>query len=211
MGLDEERLSQFLAGDEEAFGTLLSDYQGRVFAIILRRGGCRGEEAEDLFQEVWRRVIEHGGAFDPQTSFRPWLYTIIRNVCADHLRRRQRLTRRVRELLPIGGDGEPDGGPDPLEQLPDRGPGPLQPLLHNQLQDALAECRDRLGEETLRATIGLFIADLSQREMAQRLGVSLGTANSWFHQACAQLRRCLERKGWSGLEAESIWAGGAGA
>jgi RNA polymerase sigma-70 factor, ECF subfamily len=201
MGADEDRLGQFLAGDEKVFDSLLHDYQALVFAIIMRRSGCRGEEAEDLFQEVWRRVIEHGASFDLNTSFRAWLYAITRNVCADYHRAGARAPLRASELGSAGGDDQ-DDGPDFMTRIPDEGPGPIAPLLRNDLREALAQCRARISDEDLEMTVRLYVEGKTQREMANALGKSLGTVNAWFHQACAQLRRCLERKGWEGMDAE---------
>lgn len=208
MGVDEDRFCRFLNGDDAAFCALLGDYQGRVYAIITRRGGFRGDEVEDLFQEVWLRVIKHASTFDPQTCFRAWLYAIVRNACVDYIRATVRREQHVRELIPIGGDDSADDGADPLEQFPDAGPSPYASSLRNQFREALVDCRERMGEDRLGATIKLYAAGLPQREMAEQLGVSLGTVNTWFHQACDRLRRCLERKGWTGLDNEEVMDGG---
>jgi RNA polymerase sigma factor (sigma-70 family) len=74
-------------GNAGAFETLYTRHRGRVYRFILRSVKMRGT-AEELFQEVWIRVIEARSRYTPQAKFTTWLYTIAHNLLTDHWRRK---------------------------------------------------------------------------------------------------------------------------
>src|SRR5881398_2588069 len=77
---DDRRLVlQHLAGDPQAFGTLVDRYQTRLLNFINRTIGDR-ERAEDLVQEVFIRVFRHLHRFDQTKKFSTWIYTIASNL-----------------------------------------------------------------------------------------------------------------------------------
>jgi RNA polymerase sigma-70 factor (ECF subfamily) len=74
-------------GNAGAFETLYTRHRGRLYRFVLRSVKMRGT-AEELFQEVWIRVIEARGRYTPQAKFTTWLYTIAHNLLTDHWRRK---------------------------------------------------------------------------------------------------------------------------
>jgi len=80
---------QHLAGDPQAFGTLVDRYQTRLLNFINRTIGDR-ERAEDLVQEVFIRVFRHLHRFDQTKKFSTWIYTIASNLAKNELRNRSR-------------------------------------------------------------------------------------------------------------------------
>jgi RNA polymerase sigma-70 factor (ECF subfamily) len=74
-------------GNAGAFETLYTRHRGRLYRFVLRSVKTRGT-AEELFQEVWMRVIEARGRYTPQARFTTWLYTIAHNLLTDHWRRK---------------------------------------------------------------------------------------------------------------------------
>src|SRR3990172_2162512 len=88
--LDDGRLVlEHLAGDPQAFGTLVDRYQTRLLNFINRTIGDR-ERAEDLVQEVFIRVFRHLHRFDQTKKFSTWIYTIASNLAKNELRNRSR-------------------------------------------------------------------------------------------------------------------------
>jgi len=88
--LDDGRLVlEHLAGDPQAFGTLVDRYQTRLLNFINRTIGDR-ERAEDLVQEVFIRVFRHLHRFDQTKKFSTWIYTIASNLGKNELRNRSR-------------------------------------------------------------------------------------------------------------------------
>ena len=74
-------------GDARAFETLYKRHRGALYRFVLRSLHQRSA-AEELFQEVWMRVIEARARYAPQARFTPWLYTIAHNLLVDHWRKK---------------------------------------------------------------------------------------------------------------------------
>src|SRR5690348_7658070 len=86
---DGHVVSRHLAGDPQAFGTLVDRYQVRLLNFVNRTIGDR-ERAEDLVQEVFIRVFRHIHRFDQTKKFSTWIYTIASNLAKNELRNRSR-------------------------------------------------------------------------------------------------------------------------
>ena len=84
---DEELMLAYGRGDAGAFETLYKRHRGLVYRFVLRALKNRST-AEELFQEVWIRVIEARSRYAPQARFTTWLYTIAHNLLVDHWRRK---------------------------------------------------------------------------------------------------------------------------
>jgi RNA polymerase sigma-70 factor (ECF subfamily) len=74
-------------GDAGAFETLYRRHRGPLYRFVLRAIKQRSA-AEELFQEVWIRVIESRSRYAPQARFTTWLYTIAHNLLVDHWRKK---------------------------------------------------------------------------------------------------------------------------
>jgi RNA polymerase sigma factor (sigma-70 family) len=84
---DEELMLAYREGDAGAFEALYRRHRGALYRFVLRSIKQRAT-AEELFQEVWIRVIEARRRYAPQARFTTWLYTIAHNLLVDHWRRR---------------------------------------------------------------------------------------------------------------------------
>jgi len=76
----------YRGGDAGAFETLYVRHRARLFRFVLRSIRPRAA-AEEIYQEVWMRVIEARGRYEPQARFTTWLYTIAHRLVVDHWRR----------------------------------------------------------------------------------------------------------------------------
>ena len=97
--------------DEAAFAELVEAYHQRLVTVMHHLVG-RGDEAEDLAQEVFLRVFRSRKKYHPRAKFSTWLFTIANNLALNHLRNRQRkpmIALNVRDSGPLG--------PRPAEQL----------------------------------------------------------------------------------------------
>ncbi|MGH8725130.1 MAG: sigma-70 family RNA polymerase sigma factor [Burkholderiales bacterium] len=77
----------YRGGNAGAFDTLYRRHRGALFRFVLRSLKHRAA-AEELFQEVWMRVIEARTRYAPQARFTTWLYTIAHNLLVDHWRKK---------------------------------------------------------------------------------------------------------------------------
>lgn len=84
---DEELMLAYRGGNAGAFDTLYRRHRGALFRFVLRSLKHRAA-AEELFQEVWMRVIEARTRYAPQARFTTWLYTIAHNLLVDHWRKK---------------------------------------------------------------------------------------------------------------------------
>src|SRR5271157_71239 len=82
---------------------LIVRYQHRLLRYLLYLCGNR-EMAEDLFQEVWMRVMVRGAQFNGKARFDTWLFTIARNLVIDQ--RRKRTMSSLDELFEVGGEDD---------------------------------------------------------------------------------------------------------
>src|ERR1700732_1640057 len=80
---------------------LIVRYQHRLLRYLLYLTSNR-EQAEDLFQEVWMRVLVRGGQFDGKARFDTWLFTVARNLVIDW--RRKRTMSSLDEMFEAAGD-----------------------------------------------------------------------------------------------------------
>ena len=83
---DEELMVAYRGGDDGAFEALYKRHRARLFRFVLRSIRSRAA-AEELYQEVWMRVIEARASYVPKARFTTWLYTIAHNRMVDHWRR----------------------------------------------------------------------------------------------------------------------------
>ena len=143
-------------------------------------GCCRWnrEEAEDVLQTVYLKVLDGRARFDARSSARTWLFAVIRRTAAER-RRRQWLV----DLLPVRLlllQPEPASAPDP-ESLADAS------QVSEQLRTALLALSAR-QRELLHL---VFYQDLSIEEAAAIIGISIGSARTHYHRGKARLRHLL--------------------
>ncbi len=180
-------VARALDGDREAFRLLLREYQTPVFHIALRMLRDR-EDAEDATQDVFIKV--HGALhqYDFRYPFRSWIFRIAHNRCIDYIRKRKMTFLSLD--APAPGREEETGW-----ELPD--PDAVDPLDAAQAaeeKELIEEAIGKLGP-TLRSAITLrHVEGLRYEEIAQILGVPLGTVKVRIFRARQVLARLLGRR-----------------
>src|SRR5512138_1247214 len=107
---DEQLMLAYRDGNAAAFEALYTRHRARLYRFVLRSVKSRAV-GEELFQEIWMRVIEARARYTPQARFTTWLYTIAHNHLVDHWRK-----RGLTLVALAGEDDPPDGSADPGEQ-----------------------------------------------------------------------------------------------
>jgi RNA polymerase sigma-70 factor (ECF subfamily) len=165
---------------------LIVRYQHRLLRYLLYLTGNR-EQAEDLFQEVWMRVLVRGGQYNGQARFETWLFTIARNLLIDL--RRKRTMSSLDELFEVGGD---EDRPMAFEIAGDD-PTPFDHLANmedrSRIAAALLEV-DMLHREVL---VLRFHEELSLEEIAKVTRAPLSTVKSRLYRGMAMIKPKLER------------------
>ncbi len=115
MAGDGVLFEQFLCGDDDAFLALFRRHNSRVFTYCLKIVGRR-EQAEDITQETWERVIALRQKSDVIRSPIGFLLRVARNLCLDHLKvRKQHIT--IDKLSEASHPQQPAGEPSALEEI----------------------------------------------------------------------------------------------
>jgi RNA polymerase sigma-70 factor (ECF subfamily) len=158
-------------GDQEAFERLYRGHVGRVYSLAVRMVGAA--EADDLTQEVFIRAWSKLGTFKGESQFGTWLH----RLAVNHILSRRAVIRR-RESRLFGGDGI-------LGRL--RAP-------RRRVSGAALDLEQAIGTLPSRAREVFVLYDVegfSHEEVADALGVSVGTSKSQLHRARMLLREQL--------------------
>ena len=158
---------------------VVRDHSARVYRLAYRLTG-NSHDAEDLTQEVFMRVFRSLSSYTPGT-FEGWLHRITTNLFLDSARRKQR----------IRFEGLAD---DAAARLGGKEPTPAEAFDERHLDDDIQAALKALAPEYRAAVILCDIEGLSYEEIADTLGVKLGTVRSRIHRGRAQLRVALEHR-----------------
>lgn len=173
---------------------VVNDHSARVYRLAFRLTG-NPHDAEDLTQDVFVRVFRSLDRFQPGT-LEGWLHRITTNLYLDGARRRQRI-----RFDPMADNAD--------DRLPSRDRSPGQLLDDQDLDHDVAAALDDLAPEFRAAVVLCDIEGLSYEEIADALGVKLGTVRSRIHRGRSQLRRALAHRSpaaggrYKGIEVES--------
>lgn len=181
---DEQQLiRQAQRGNVEAFNTLVLHYQDRVYTLayrIMSDEASAADMAQDAFVTAFRRLDTYRGG-----NFRSWLLRIATNTCYDELRRLKRRPATPLEEMP-GADLD-DGPP-----LPDDSPTPEQVAQQTELNQAIQDCIEALGDAQKIILVMSDIENLSYQEIATMVGIKVGTVKSRLSRARLGVRDCLQ-------------------
>ena len=173
------------SGERAAFGELVTRYMQRSYYTALGLVGNH-DDALDLSQEAFARAFRARATIDAKRPFFPWLYQIIRRLCFNHTRDQ----RSRRQKLEKAGSWLADTtmGAQPLS--------PEKAVERAELRDRVAAAIERLAEREREALVLREFEGLRYREIAELLGIPIGTVMSRLYRA----RRSLAR------EIETAWA-----
>lgn len=184
---EQELVARSKAGDQQAFAQLVSANEKRVYNLTLRMTGNQSD-AEDAAQEAFLNAWRGLKFFKGDSSFATWVYRLASNAAIDLLRRER--SRRAGETLSL--EDEETGG---QLDLPDPEPGPVESLERRERRAALRRALDELSEEHRQVLEMRAIDDLSYEEIAQSLGLTVGTVKSRLARGRIALKKLLVRDG----------------
>ena len=154
----------------------LAELHPAAFAWALACCRRRRDDAEDVLQDVYTKVLSGRAAFRERSSFKTWLFGVIRLTTLEHAR--WRWTRR-REVYGVDAADVPASAPH----------------VDRETAEALAKALAQLAERQREAIHLVFYEGLTIEESAVVMGVSLGTARTHYERGKAGLLAILNREG----------------
>jgi RNA polymerase sigma-70 factor (ECF subfamily) len=165
--------------DPEFIDQMVSQYHYRLLRYLVYLTSRR-EQAEDLLQETWMRVLERAGQFNGRSRFEPWLFSIARNLAIDHLRRGHNLLGHSEEVLEIS---------TPEIQ------SPFATAAKTEDAVRIAGALETLEPIYREALLLRFQEDLALDEIAHVTGAPVSTVSSRIQRGLSRMRSHLNQAG----------------
>jgi RNA polymerase sigma-70 factor (ECF subfamily) len=184
---DQEVVSLARHGQDAAYRELVRRYERPVFSLVYRMVRDR-ELAEDLAQETFVKALNAIESYRPEFKFSSWIFKIANNAAIDHLRRR--------ELDTLSLDGSPHAEtPEAIEatalQIGDRQETALEEVEARELGGEIETAISRLRPEYRSCILLRHVEGRAYEEIAEILGLPLGTVKTYIHRARNELRLSL--------------------
>ncbi|TCL62976.1 RNA polymerase sigma-70 factor (ECF subfamily) [Hydrogenispora ethanolica] len=167
------------------FEDLVRTYEKPLFQFAFRLSGNH-HEAQDLLQESLYRAYKSFAKFEEGTAFDRWLYQIIHNLYIDHYRK-----KKNRPVVASIDEPLPHLENEKTIEIPDWTANPEEEAMRGELGRQIQRGLNELPSEYRSAVILCDIQGLSYEEIAQILGISIGTVRSRIHRGRKILRRIL--------------------
>lgn len=169
------------AGEPEALERLVDLYARRLYGLLYRLTGSR-TDAEDLLQETFIRMLRGLQAYRENGRFEAWLFSIAANLARDFLRRQNR-------TAPAGNSLSRN---EQQPVLPSNEPTPEEKFAEAERVDLLQRAMNELSSSEREIVSLRFFSGLGFKDIAEILGVPLGTALARAHRAVKHLREKLQ-------------------
>ena len=183
---DEETLVQSACkGNLDAFNELILHYQTQVYNLafhLLQDGAAADDAAQEAFISAYKSLSKFRGG-----SFRAWLLRIVSNACYDEMRRRKR-----RPAVSWDDFGEMDEEANP--HLVDGGALPEETVQQQELRALIERTMAKLSQDQRMVLLLVDRMDFSYQEVAETVGVRLGTVKSRLARARKQMQILLQEE-----------------
>lgn len=188
-GVDEQLLERLRTGDALALRALMERYRRPLHGYLCRMLASP-DDADDLFQEVFLRVLRHAQRFERGRRVRPWVYSIATNLVKNSYRAR---SYRQAASLDQSRDLDDDGAPL-AAALAGREGLPAEALLREETRERVRDAVAALPEKGRAALVLYYFQGLPYDEVAASLDVPLGTVKSRIHNALVRLEQALSKE-----------------
>lgn len=177
---DETAIRRVINGDASAFEFVVRRYQRPIYNLMYRAAG-NVETAAELTQEAFYRAFKGMDGFDPSRRFFPWLYSVGVNLARDHIRRTK--------AEPIWADE--DAAQDQTDGVSEQ----ELSLIRKADAEAVGRALAALSLEQREALVLRFKEELTMRDIADSLGISLSGAKMRISRGLNRIRRILSEDG----------------
>ena len=187
---DEDLVLALCAGDTDSLGVLVARWEQPLFRFTFRLLSRR-DDARDICQETFLRILKKSHRFKTGSRFSTWMYQIALNLCRDQLRRR----RRWRLLI----DDTPDLPERPaVASAPPEAGGPAEAAWRSEKSGAVIDALKEIPPEQREVLILKEFEGLKFREIAEILDCPESTVKSRMYYGLNGVRTVLVRRGITG-------------
>ena len=185
---DEELLQAVQAGDTDSLGVLVARWEQPLFRFVYRLMP-RQEDARDICQETFLRVLKKAHRFRKGSRFSTWMYQIALNLCRDQARRSRRWSLLIAETPTL-----PERATGPLaSQRPDEDPSRI--VERREMSSAVLQALERLPPEQREVLVLKEFEGMKFREIAEVLGCPESTVKSRMYYGLNAVRSNLLEQG----------------
>jgi len=173
---DHELVAKSLQGNEKAFRDLIERYHGTAYAVVRGVLGDR-DDVEDVLQLVYIKIHRGLAGFRGDSKFSTWVYQIARNEAINAVKKRRLDTSPIEDLQVAGPETE----------------SPDAALHQSQLGEQLETAMQHLDENQRMAIELRYMGERSYEEIAETMGIPLGTVKTYIHRGKAELKKVMMR------------------
>lgn len=174
---DHELVAKSLQGNEKAFRDLIARYHATAYSVVRGVLGDR-DDVEDVLQLVYVKIYRGLAGFRGDSKFSTWVYQIARNEAINAVKKRRLETAPIEDLQVAAPESE----------------APDTALQQSQLGDKLEQAMQQI-DENYRIAIELrYMGERSYEEIAETMGIPLGTVKTYIHRGKAELKKVMARR-----------------
>ncbi|MCH9809470.1 MAG: sigma-70 family RNA polymerase sigma factor [Alphaproteobacteria bacterium] len=171
-----EWLARCATGDRAAFSRLYDATSAKLYGVIIRIVRDRAR-SDDLLQEVYLRIWQRSGSFNPdRASPITWMATIARNAAIDEVR------KSARQYHTVDID---------VSDVPDATPRADAVIEQSEAWQRLEGCLETLEQDHRSVVKQAYLEGLSREEISTRMKMPVGTVKTWLHRSLKRLKECL--------------------
>jgi RNA polymerase sigma-70 factor (ECF subfamily) len=184
---DEALMIRFQAGERTVFAVLVKRYQGPLYNFALRH--LRNtSSAEEVVQDAFVRLVQNAADFKHEARFSTWMFTIVRNLCIDQIRKQALRRHPSLEEPKRAEEGE---GPTLGEQTADSRANVERTAVSTEIRERLMQAVDELPDEQREVFLMREVSNLPFKEIAEIVGIPENTVKSRMRYALERLQAAL--------------------
>lgn len=180
---DKQLVELYRSGHQESLTSLIEVYRNDLYKFC-RHLTLNSQDAEDLFQEVWLRIIRKLEKYDAEKPFKTWLFKVTINLYRD----RYRKWRKVYTLVST----EVSYVSSHMLQVKDNNPPVEDRLLSDERYGQLEHCLRQLPKRYLTPLILYYYEDYNYEGIAELMGIPMGTVKSRLNQGKKMLGKLMK-------------------
>lgn len=186
---DDELVKDYLSGETKAFDELFNRYRAKLYPYILSL--CLNkDEAEDIFQETFIRMVDKLPYYKPQNKFSAWLFLMARNIFLDN--RKNKKEKFYRESMSLDASREGEEETFKEESFASVG-DPQSEMVKKEKEELIISAMNELSNQQREIISLRHFAGLSFKEISQELGIPIGTALASFSRGLEKMRERIKR------------------